>query len=119
MLKVLVVEDDTDLMYLYQTALHQNGCQITQAGYARDAIFELSQNTFDAIILDLNLPDAYGGVVVDFILEDGRHRVDQVIVITATDNWNEEMSKRGVKNVIIKPISINQVVDAIHQVGTR
>jgi CheY-like chemotaxis protein len=117
MLKVLVVEDDSDLMYLYQTALGQNGCQITQASYARDAIFELSQHTFDAIILDLNLPDAYGGVVIDFILQDGTHRVDQVIVITATDNWSEEMGKRGVQNVILKPISMNQVVDAIRQVA--
>jgi DNA-binding response OmpR family regulator len=113
MARVLVIEDDTDLTYLYETSLRQSGHQPTVATTARDALFELSQNTYQAILLDLNLPDAYGTVIIDFILRDSRHRVGQIIVITATDNWGDELSKRGVQQVMIKPISMSAVIDAV------
>lgn len=116
MARVLVVEDDPDLIYLYRSTLTQNGFEVAQAMLARDALFELSQTQFDAIILDLNLPDAYGTVVVDFIAHDGHHTVGQVLVITASDNWGDELAKRGVKNVMVKPISMNDVVDLIRRI---
>ncbi len=116
MARILVVEDDPDLIYLYKTSLGQLGYDVHQATLARDALFELSQQVFDAIILDLNLPDAYGTVVIDFILHDPNHRVEQIIVITATDNWRQELGQRGVEHVMVKPISMNHVVDLIRQV---
>lgn len=113
MARILVIEDDNDLTYLYETSLRQSGYQVTIANTARDALFELSQQVYQAILLDLNLPDAYGTVILDFILRDNRHQVKQVIVITATDNWGDELSKRGVQQIMIKPISMNAVVDAV------
>lgn len=115
--RILVVEDDPDLIYLYKTSLGQLGYDVYQATLARDALFELSQRNFDAIILDLNLPDAYGTVVVDFIIHDPNHQVEQIIVITATDNWHSELNPRGVYNVMVKPISMNDVVDLIREIS--
>jgi DNA-binding response OmpR family regulator len=116
-LRVLVVEDDMDLLFLYEKALTQGGIEVTTSGNATTAIALLSREKFDIIILDLNLPDAYGTVVIDHIHEDGRHTVKQVVIITANDRWTEDIENRGVEHILVKPVSMAQIVQLIKRIA--
>lgn len=114
---ILVVEDDPDLLFLYQTALAQNGFAVTQAETASSAMTELSHRAFDAVILDLNLPDAHGSVVIDYMLQTGRHSPEKMVIITANDRWVDNISQRGVQYILVKPVSMMQVVDMIERIA--
>jgi DNA-binding NtrC family response regulator len=116
-LRVLVVEDDMDLLFLYEKALTQGGIEVVTSGNATTAIALLSREKFDIIILDLNLPDAYGTVVIDHIQEDNRHTVKQVVIITANDRWTEDIEKRGVAHILVKPVSMAQIVQLIKRIA--
>lgn len=115
-MRVLVVEDDFDLRFLYRTALTAKGYEVIDAENATAAEVELDSDTFDIILLDLNMPDKPGTAVIDFMNADTRHKQTQIIVITANDHWANEVLERGVNNILIKPVTINQIIATIQDV---
>jgi CheY-like chemotaxis protein len=113
MLSVLVVEDDVDLQFLYNAALSQRGYQVMTAETAGSAVHLLTGRPFDVVVLDLNLPDAHGSVVVDYIEQNNLHPLERVIVVTANQLWAGSMSERGLNHVYVKPISMMRLVEII------
>src|SRR5947208_3240993 len=80
--RVLIVEDDPDARLALQNMLQLLGHAVTCAGTAAEAIRELrSQHEFDAVILDLVLPDENGMVVLADVRE--RKLLTRVAVVTA------------------------------------
>lgn len=117
--RVLIVEDDPDLLFLYQTALSHNGFEVVNAEDARSAIAHLDLDKFDAVILDLNLPDAHGSVVIDHMMQKSHHSPSKVVVITANDHWAGNIYDRGVKQILVKPVSMTQVVEVVTELAHR
>jgi two-component system, OmpR family, phosphate regulon response regulator OmpR len=58
--RVLLVEDDARLAVMVSDYLGEAGFRATIAGTGEDAERRLKQETFDAVILDLMLPDTDG-----------------------------------------------------------
>lgn len=80
--RVLIVEDDPDARLALQNMLQLLGHEVTCAETAAAAIRELrSARVFDAVILDLVLPDENGMVVLSDVRE--RKLATRVAVVTA------------------------------------
>ncbi len=80
--RVLIVEDDPDARLALQNMLQLLGHEVRCAETAAGAIRELrSQRAFDAVILDLVLPDENGMVVLSDVRE--RKLATRVAVVTA------------------------------------
>lgn len=60
MTRVLVVEDDPTMRAVMSVALRQRGYDVGEAGSAAEARRGLSGGGYDAVLLDLGLPDADG-----------------------------------------------------------
>ncbi len=58
--KILIIEDDTFLQGLAANKLQAEGFEVNTASNGNEALTNLSQETYDAIILDLMLPDISG-----------------------------------------------------------
>jgi len=115
--RVLVVEDDPDLLFLYQAALAQSGIETVLAPDANQGIIELNGgNHFDSILLDLNLPDAHGTVVLEHAVNECNFDVGRVIVVTANDHWIDSILNHGVEHILIKPVSMNQIAMLIQRI---
>lgn len=66
--KILVTEDDAGLCETVATALRENGYSVDTACTGREALAHLgSAESYDAIVLDLRLPDMSGLEIVEFI----------------------------------------------------
>ena len=63
--KVLVVEDETDLLKLIAESLEADGFAVAQSTDAADAIERLRSFAYDGVVTDLRLPDADGMTVLD------------------------------------------------------
>jgi len=113
--RILVVEDDPDLLFLYNTVLAQQGFEVIGAENASHAMMELDNGVFDLIMADLNMPDAHGTAVIDHLRKDTRHDHTAVIVVTANDHWLGEVTDRGVEHILVKPVSMKQVVELVRQ----
>ena len=77
---VLVVDDEADLRELIADSLSGDGFETTQASDGGDAIARLKTFAFDAIVVDLRLPDADGMEVLDFALT----RYPEVVAVVMT-----------------------------------
>ena len=57
---ILVVDDEPDLRTLYELTLLREGYRVQTAGSVGEAREQLQNQTFDAVITDMRLPDGLG-----------------------------------------------------------
>ena len=57
--KILVVDDDLDLIEMLKLATYPEDVQIIFATSAREALNYLGQNEIDAVMADINMPDQH------------------------------------------------------------
>jgi DNA-binding response OmpR family regulator len=80
MTKILLVEDDKDLLNIYQEELKFSGIEYDIAETGKDAIDKDSTFEYDVILLDIMLPDIQGLEVLRKIKE--RNKDKKVIIIS-------------------------------------
>jgi len=113
--RILVVEDNHILAKILADHLAAQGHDVVPAFEGRLASIFCRQRDFDAIVIDLVMPDVYGVDVLEAL--HAEHRMPQAIVITGFPELLEEVSPRleaiGVQAVIAKPFSFSEVDDAL------
>ena len=84
-MRILVVEDDSELASNLQAALREAGYAADISADAEDAEFLGSEEPYDAVILDLGLPGGSGlEVLRNWRAEDN---AIPVLILTARDAW--------------------------------
>ena len=68
--RILVVDDDENILNLESTILEQKGFVVTTAGGGEEALKLLREQVFDLILLDVMMPDMDGFEVCRQIKED-------------------------------------------------
>jgi PAS domain S-box-containing protein len=81
--RVLVCEDDDDVAHILRLQLAEAGYQSVRAATADETMRLLDVGRFDAMTLDLNLPDGDGIAMLRRIRADARHAAMPVIVVSA------------------------------------
>lgn len=113
--KILIVEDDTDLQFVYDAMLSRHGYEAVQAENIVDALTWLTTDTFDLVILDMNMPDLPGIRVLEFAQDDARLKNIPVVVISANEHWRAKVLKLGVHRFIVKPITMHELIDVVDE----
>ena len=108
-MKILLVEDDAQLVDYLRDRLKTTGYVVEWAADGIDGEFLGLEMSFDAIILDLGLPQKPG-------LEVLRHWREQqletpVLVLTARDSWQERVDglKAGAEDYLGKPFHFEEL----------
>ena len=111
---VLVVEDDVDLRRTISESLEGEGFAAAQSPDATDAIERLKAFAYDAVVIDLHLPDASGMDVLDEAVS--RYPEIRAVVITGFGGVSEAVTamKRGAVDFLIKPFQLTQLARVIH-----
>lgn len=115
MARILIVEDDLDLSFIYKTALERENHTATTVTNVADALIVLTNADFDAIILDMNMPGAPGIRVIEFARSDVRLRKVPIIVVTAIDHWRDEAIRLGVTRFLTKPVPIQKLLALVNE----
>lgn len=114
--KILIVDDDPDLVRALRLRLRANNYEIVQAtdGYSALAVAQKEQPNL--IILDLGLPVGDGFVVLERLQANNLLSSIPVIVLTARDpQGNEDRTlKLGASAFFQKPVDNNELLDVIH-----
>ena len=69
--RILLVEDNQDMRESLRTFLTEDGAQVVAVASTEDGIDAVDENTFDAAIIDINLPGKSGFQLVEYIREQG------------------------------------------------
>jgi CheY-like chemotaxis protein len=112
---VFVIEDDAVLRDMLRTVLTQHGYKITLAGTGEQAtkVFSTSPKAFDIVLLDLQLPDTTGLIVLNRIRQ--LRPAQKVIAVSGhIDAETTTVLKRlGVQDNLLKPYHLADLGRAI------
>ena len=86
-MRALLVEDDATMALLTKQVLEQEGFAVDHAPTGNDAQTLAFVNEYDAIVLDLTLPDRNGLTVLQALRKEGRST--PVIVLTGSNDSAE------------------------------
>ncbi|NQV83865.1 MAG: PAS domain S-box protein [Rhodospirillales bacterium] len=115
--RILICEDDKDIAGLLSIVLDQNGYISDIAYNAAQAETLLSQNSYEAMTLDLALPDKDGISLFRSLRENKRTRDLPVIVVSvAADERRGELTSGeavGIVDWLTKPIDKDRLLSAV------
>ena len=103
--KILLIEDETDVMLSNQEFLEQKGFDILCADTLQDAKFLLQKTPVDLILLDINLPDGSG---LEFVKTTRKNSSIPVIFLTCRTDKDDivEGLLNGGNDYLTKPYDL-------------
>jgi DNA-binding response OmpR family regulator len=114
--RILVVDDDENILSLERTILEQKGFDVTTAGGGVEALKILGDQTFDLVLLDVMMPEVDGFTVCRKIKEDPRTKELPVIFLTAKGGGEAlaEGFESGAVMYINKPFTANKLLTIVN-----
>jgi len=105
---VLVVDDEPDLLTLYELTLLREGLEVETAETLQQARDVLQSRVFRAVISDMRLPDGTGLELLQWLEKAGRR--EKVIVVTAYGSPENAVTalKAGAFDYLTKPVDLRQ-----------
>ncbi len=113
--KVLVIDDEPDLLELLELTLSRMGLDTTRAETVAQAISLLDREPFDLCLTDMRLPDGEGLRVVEHINQKGLDV--PIAVITAYGSAENAVAalKAGAFDYLAKPVALEQLRALVKQ----
>ena len=113
--KVLVVDDEPDLLELLELTLSRMGLDTSRAESVNDALRLLDREPFDLCLTDMRLPDGEGLRVVEYITQKALDV--PVAVITAFGSAENAVAalKAGAFDYLSKPVALEQLRALVKQ----
>lgn len=118
-MKICAVEDDLELGKALQAALQDAGQEVVWVRRATDARHWIDTEPFDAVLLDLGLPDGNGIELLRELRAAG-HTLP-IIVITARDSLEDRLNglDRGADDYLVKPFDVPELLARLRAVMRR
>jgi two-component system phosphate regulon response regulator PhoB len=119
--KILVVDDEEDILELIRVNLSREGYNIRCTGTGESAIKTIKTEPVDLIVLDLMLPGIDGFTVAQRIKDDPRVQHIPIIMLTAKGSESDVVAglEIGAEDYITKPFSPRILLARIHTVLRR
>jgi CheY-like chemotaxis protein len=119
MARILLVDDNPELLEVQRTVLRHVGHEVVTAGYGKEAFRMAEHSTFCLLITDIIMPEVDG---LDLILAL-RHRQPRLKIIAITGGGRMEPAgyldiakKLGAARTLAKPVTGGQLLSAVASV---
>lgn len=103
---VLIVDDNWYNRDIFRMALESADYLITEADAGQKALDILAQQTFNLLVLDLQMPGIDGNKVLVALRNDPRHAKMRILVVTANPHMATEQVNELADHVMMKPIDV-------------
>jgi two-component system OmpR family response regulator len=118
-MRILVVEDDKDLNRQVSEALVDAGYVVDKAFDGEEGHFLGDTEPYDAVVLDIGLPQMDGISVMEKWRRAGRKM--PVLMLTARDRWSDKVAgiDAGADDYVTKPFHIEEVLARVRALIRR
>src|ERR1700755_2217833 len=118
-MRILVVEDDSDLQRLLKKALSEAGYVVDTASDGEEGHFLGDTEPYDAVILDLGLPKLDGVRVLEKWRRD--KKTMPVLILTARDRWSDKVAgfDAGADDYLAKPFVTEELLARVRALLRR
>lgn len=114
--KILLVDDDQDILASLQMALADSGAKIETASDGNTAVEKAQVNVPDLMVLDLMMPKRSGFLVLESV-KKGKKKQDPPRVIMITGNTGTRhrafAESLGVDKYFTKPFRMDRFVETV------
>ena len=119
-LKVLLVEDIEMNVVVARAMLEKIGCEVDVAMSGEETFQHFAQNSYDLILLDIQLPDTTGFEIAQQLrLQYENEEIDYLpLLVALTANViqsRQEYQAQGMDDVLHKPLSLDELMRCLNQ----
>ncbi|TLY50531.1 MAG: response regulator [Gammaproteobacteria bacterium] len=111
---VLVIEDDSNERKWLSRTLAEAGYGVVSVASGAEAISAARERRFDAMTLDLLLPDMNGWEVLEAVRGTPQNAHISTVVITVV---KDGANGRGVQDLLVKPVSPEALLASLRRAG--
>lgn len=115
MATILVVDDNPVVQRVVELTLRKEGYDVTTISQPREVLRVLAENSFDLVIMDINMPEMDGISLLSSIRQQEDSDKIPVIMFTAS-SWDDDRRRAesaGADAYITKPISSRALCDVV------
>jgi len=108
-MRVLIVEDEQRVASAVERYLRENAFAVDVAHSGRDALFLANVNPYDAIVLDIGIPEPDGCEVLSRLRQRGN--AARVLILTARDAVDDRIHglDLGADDYMVKPFALGEL----------
>jgi DNA-binding response OmpR family regulator len=115
MARILVVDDEPDILELARVILKSKGYEVITANDGQEALEKVSVSKPDLIILDILMPRMNGFEVCKKLKSDQETASIPILMFTVLgrDKDREQGLKAGADDYLVKPFSAEELINII------
>src|SRR6185436_15138654 len=115
-LRVLLVDDNASVLRFLASAFSSNGCQVTTAATAEQALEQLSDDPYDLVVSDIKMPGLSGLDLLRAV--KGKQPGTPVVLITGNPSVNSAVFglRHGAYDYLPKPFSIREIQELLARI---
>jgi len=119
-MNILGIDDNEDILKLVDTVLSSKGHNFTPAGNGKEGVKLIEEQNFDAVLLDLAMPEFSGMDVIESLKKSNKLKDQKIILFTASSATDKEIRElvqnEGVSSCIRKPVDIKTLIKQVEEV---
>ena len=119
MARILMVNDEIDLLRLCQDTLRESGHEVEIATSGRDAIARAQKDAPDLFIVDWIIPDMDGHALLANLKAIPGMDAIPALAISALEDGAAAAARAGANDFLQKPFGADELVDAVAHVLAR
>lgn len=120
-MKILIIDDNRQLVLMIKSVLEQKGYQTASACDGEDGLTKTKQDMPDMVILDLGLPKLSGEQVCKEIRKNDKTKDVPVVMLSGKSSDADKIIGKviGADYYLTKPCDINELLRVTNDVQTQ
>lgn len=117
MARLLVIDDEGDIRYLYAAELEDDGHEVATAGNSAEALEKIRSQEFDLVVLDIKLDQESG---LDLLQEIAREQSNvPVILCSAFSSYKDDFSSWLADAYVVKSSNLDELKQEVRRILDR
>ena len=115
MMNVLHIDDNQAIRETFSDVLSMIGLDVESTDNGKDGLKKIINGNFDAVLLDLTMPELSGFEVLEELQKQGKtpNNIFALTAMTLTDEQKKSLKDNGVKKILHKPIEVDNLCKEI------
>ena len=121
-MKILGIDDNEDLLEVCETVLNSDGHEYTGVSDAKKGLQAIRDEKFDAVLLDLSMPDFCGMDVFDALVKEDIMNKQKLVIFTASSPTKKEIElylEKGAYSILKKPVEAETLSKFVHKLESE